>query len=129
MRTNVAPGTGVVGRCPQAIFGLGETTCEDRRVTPNDFPPLSTAKFDEFIKGLDYPMFVVTTVAAGQRAGCLVGFTTQASIDPPRLLVCLSVENHTLTFGAPPGRECPGEKNPACCLAHHAPGACARGHG
>ncbi len=59
--------------------------------------PLSTDEFDPFIAGLDYPMFVVTTATDGgaTRAGCMVGFTTQASIDPPRFLVCLSVQNHT----------------------------------
>lgn len=40
-------------------------------------------------------MFVVTAVAEGRRAGCLVGFVTQASIEPPRLLVCLSKVNAT----------------------------------
>src|SRR4051812_20330209 len=44
---------------------------------------------------LDYPMFVVTTASEGKRAGCLVGFATQASIDPPRFLVGLSDKNHT----------------------------------
>ena len=44
---------------------------------------------------LDYPMYVVTTAAGGNRAGCLVGFTTQCSIDPVRFLVCLSRRNHT----------------------------------
>ena len=45
---------------------------------------------------LDGPMIVVTAVAPdGRRAGCLVGFHTQASIDPPRYLVCLSNKNHT----------------------------------
>jgi flavin reductase (DIM6/NTAB) family NADH-FMN oxidoreductase RutF len=57
--------------------------------------PLDTTEFDAFIEGLDYPMFVVTAAHDGHNAGCLVGFTTQASIDPPRLLVCLSVQNHT----------------------------------
>lgn len=51
--------------------------------------------FDAFVGGLDYPMFVVTTAHDKHRAGCLVGFTTQASIDPPRMLVCLSTANRT----------------------------------
>jgi flavin reductase (DIM6/NTAB) family NADH-FMN oxidoreductase RutF len=38
---------------------------------------------------------VVTAAAGEDRGGCLVGFATQASIHPPRLLVCLSVENAT----------------------------------
>ena len=56
---------------------------------------VGTEEFDAFVAGLDYPMFVVTTVREGERAGCLVGFTTQASIAPPRMLVCLSTANHT----------------------------------
>ena len=56
---------------------------------------LGTEDFDAFVAGLDHPMFVVTTAHDGERAGCLVGFTTQASLDPPRMLVCLSVANHT----------------------------------
>lgn len=40
-------------------------------------------------------MFIVTVAAGGERAGCLVGFATQCSIDPPRFLVCLSDKNHT----------------------------------
>lgn len=57
--------------------------------------PVETGQFDSFVGGLDYPVFVVTAVHKDLRAGCLVGFTTQASIDPPRFLVCLSVKNHT----------------------------------
>lgn len=53
------------------------------------------ADLDQFVAGLDYPMFVVTTEHDGQRAGCLVGFATQVSIDPQRMLVCLSRQNHT----------------------------------
>ncbi len=41
-------------------------------------------------------MFIVTVAGAGKPAGCLVGFTTQCSIDPPRFLVCLSEKNRTL---------------------------------
>jgi flavin reductase (DIM6/NTAB) family NADH-FMN oxidoreductase RutF len=51
--------------------------------------------FEEIVAHLDYPMFVVTTVAGDQRAGCLVGFATQASIRPRRFLVGLSDKNQT----------------------------------
>ena len=51
--------------------------------------------FDAFVGKLEYPMFVVTAAADGERDGCLVGFATQCSIDPPRFLVCLSVKNRT----------------------------------
>jgi len=44
---------------------------------------------------LDYPMFIVTAAARGERAGCLVGFATQCSIDPLRFIVCLSDKNRT----------------------------------
>ncbi len=56
---------------------------------------LGPSEFDAFVDGLDYPMFVVTVAHDGRRAGCLVGFTTQASCDPARMLVCLSEQNHT----------------------------------
>jgi flavin reductase (DIM6/NTAB) family NADH-FMN oxidoreductase RutF len=49
----------------------------------------------ELVSELDYPMFIVTVAGAGERAGCLVGFTTQCSIDPPRFLVCISDKNRT----------------------------------
>jgi flavin reductase (DIM6/NTAB) family NADH-FMN oxidoreductase RutF len=55
---------------------------------------VSTA-FEKVAATLDYPMFVVTTVADEERSGCLVGFATQCSIHPPRFLACLSVKNHT----------------------------------
>lgn len=51
--------------------------------------------FSELVGGLEYSMFIVTARAGGQRAGCLVGFTCQSSIDPPRFVVCLSRNNHT----------------------------------
>jgi flavin reductase (DIM6/NTAB) family NADH-FMN oxidoreductase RutF len=52
--------------------------------------------FDTLVGRLDYPMFVATTVGAGgERAGCLVGFATQCSIDPARFLVCVSDKNRT----------------------------------
>ena len=51
--------------------------------------------FERLVNRLDYPMLVVTAEAGGERAGCLVGFATQCSIDPPRFLLCLSPANHT----------------------------------
>ncbi|MDD0857729.1 flavin reductase family protein [Arthrobacter alpinus] len=55
---------------------------------------------DGFVEGLDYPMFIVTVGSEtdsrpSSRSGCLVGFVTQCSIDPPRLLVLISKNNHT----------------------------------
>jgi flavin reductase (DIM6/NTAB) family NADH-FMN oxidoreductase RutF len=45
----------------------------------------------------DVPMAIVTAAAPdGRRSGCLVGFWTQCSIHPPRVLVCVSKANHTL---------------------------------
>jgi flavin reductase (DIM6/NTAB) family NADH-FMN oxidoreductase RutF len=44
---------------------------------------------------LDYPMLIVTTSVGDERAGCLVGFATQCSIDPERFLVCISQSNRT----------------------------------
>jgi len=43
--------------------------------------------FDE----LDYPMFIATVPGDG----CLIGFATQCSIDPPRFLACLSNKNRS----------------------------------
>lgn len=54
-----------------------------------------TDAFDEIAADLDYPMIVVTTSDGDERAGCLVGFMAQCSIDPPLFLVWLSEKNHT----------------------------------
>lgn len=56
---------------------------------------LDTPTFDAFVEGLDYPVYVVTAASGGARGGCLVGFASQVSIDPPRFLVCISARNHT----------------------------------
>ena len=52
-------------------------------------------RFHQLVGQLDYSMFVVTTSAGSERAGCLVGFATQSSIDPPRFLACISRRNRT----------------------------------
>jgi flavin reductase (DIM6/NTAB) family NADH-FMN oxidoreductase RutF len=57
-----------------------------------------THAFERLVATLDYPMFVVTARAEGTDgalAGCLVGFASQTSIDPPRFLIGLSKKNHT----------------------------------
>ena len=53
--------------------------------------------FQKLVALLNYPMFVVTTEAGGVTAGCLVGFASQ---HPPRFLVGLSMQNHTLRVAA-----------------------------
>ncbi len=60
-----------------------------------DTPTPATDRVAGLLGGLDRAMFLVTVAVAGERSGCLVGFTTQASIDPVRFLVCLSTANHT----------------------------------
>jgi flavin reductase (DIM6/NTAB) family NADH-FMN oxidoreductase RutF len=52
-------------------------------------------QIDRWVGEIDYPMYIVTTVGGGERAGCLIGFSTQCSIDPVRFLVCLSDKNRT----------------------------------
>lgn len=58
---------------------------------------MSEDDFEVLTSAIDYPMFVVTCAdgEGGGRAGCLVGFATQCSIEPPLYLVCISKPNHT----------------------------------
>ena len=53
----------------------------------------------ELAANLDPPMAVVTTALRGERAGCLIGFHAQCSIDPPRYVIWLSRANHTYRVG------------------------------
>jgi flavin reductase (DIM6/NTAB) family NADH-FMN oxidoreductase RutF len=53
------------------------------------------AAFNTIVGNLEYSMFIVTARAGDERLGCLVGFATQASIDPPRFAVGLSRANRT----------------------------------
>ncbi|MGQ0615918.1 MAG: flavin reductase family protein [Acidimicrobiia bacterium] len=57
-------------------------------------PDVSGA-FDRLVAGTDGAMVVVTVDNGDQRAGCLVGFHCQASIEPARYAVWLSKANHT----------------------------------
>jgi flavin reductase (DIM6/NTAB) family NADH-FMN oxidoreductase RutF len=54
-----------------------------------------TDAFESIVGRIDYPMFIVTTVAGEERSGCLVGFAAQGSIDPPRFVVGISDKNRT----------------------------------
>lgn len=51
--------------------------------------------FDSIMASLDAPMAIVTTASGDERAGCLIGFHAQASIEPRRHAVWLSKANHT----------------------------------
>lgn len=55
----------------------------------------ATESFDAITGGTERASYVVTTAADGGNAGCLVGFATQCSIDPPRFGVWLSKLNRT----------------------------------
>ncbi|MGV0743389.1 flavin reductase family protein [Mycolicibacterium sp. XJ870] len=58
---------------------------------------MPVAEFEEFVGLLNYPMFIVTARADDRMGGCLVGFATQSSIDPPTFLIGLSSKNHTFS--------------------------------
>jgi flavin reductase (DIM6/NTAB) family NADH-FMN oxidoreductase RutF len=51
--------------------------------------------FGDLIAALNPPLVVVTTALDDERAGCLVGFHAQSSIEPARYCVWLSKANHT----------------------------------
>ncbi len=51
--------------------------------------------FSRLVAAMDPAMVVVTAAAGDERDGCLVGFHSQCSIDPPRYAVWLSVANRT----------------------------------
>ena len=55
--------------------------------------------FTTIMSSLDTPLIVVTTAEGDERAGCLVGFHTQSSIDPGRYCVWLSKANYTYRVG------------------------------
>jgi flavin reductase (DIM6/NTAB) family NADH-FMN oxidoreductase RutF len=49
-----------------------------------------------FFDRVDFPFYVLTVRAPdAEMSGCLAGFVTQCSIDPPNFLVCVSKINHT----------------------------------
>ena len=60
----------------------------------------STEAFEAIMSDVDPPSYVVTAADGDDRAGCLVGFATQCSIDPPRFGVWLSKLNRTYRVAA-----------------------------
>src|ERR1700734_861893 len=56
---------------------------------------MSPDTFADIMSGLDNVLIVVTTAEGHERAGCLVGFHAQSSMDPGRYAVWLSKANYT----------------------------------
>lgn len=59
-----------------------------------------TERFDALMESLDGPILVVTTNDGAERAGCVVGFHNQSSIEPNRYSVWLSKANRTYRVAA-----------------------------
>jgi flavin reductase (DIM6/NTAB) family NADH-FMN oxidoreductase RutF len=60
---------------------------------------MGDSAFETMMASLDPAMIVVTTAAEGERAGCLVGFHSQASIAEEHYCLWLSKANHTYRVG------------------------------
>jgi flavin reductase (DIM6/NTAB) family NADH-FMN oxidoreductase RutF len=61
-------------------------------------PEESLEDLEAFFNLVDYPYYVVTARSPdADMSGCLAGFVTQCSIQPPNFLVCISKVNHTLS--------------------------------
>lgn len=56
---------------------------------------MTDSAFDRVVAAVDPALYVVTVAAGDDRDGCLIGFGSQVSIDPPRFLACLSTSNRT----------------------------------
>jgi flavin reductase (DIM6/NTAB) family NADH-FMN oxidoreductase RutF len=56
-------------------------------------------RFARIVSSLDAALVIVTAAEGGERAGCLVGFHAQSSIEPVRYCVWLSKANHTYRVG------------------------------
>ena len=57
--------------------------------------PGTVDAFHGVMAGVEHPMVIVTASDGTERGGCLVGFSAQCSIDPPRYVVWISKKNHT----------------------------------
>jgi flavin reductase (DIM6/NTAB) family NADH-FMN oxidoreductase RutF len=61
---------------------------------------VSNGAFESFAASSDSPMVLVTAGHDGNADGCLVGFSTQCSMQPRRFLACLSKVNKTYLVAA-----------------------------
>src|SRR3954466_13676483 len=68
----------------------------DRDVTADE---LTAEDLEQLTGPLDPPLVVVTVSDGKERSGCLVGFSTQCSIDPGRFAIWVSKANHTFRVG------------------------------
>ncbi len=58
--------------------------------------PSPDEALEAFFDRIDFPYYVVTVrTPDGEMSGCLAGFVTQCSIDPPNFVVCIAKVNHT----------------------------------
>ena len=81
---------------PAAPVGYGRRSMhEPERASIDADPDAARRAFGVLLQRLDWPMFIVTADRDGTPYGCLVGFACQVSIDPPRMLVCVSKKNAT----------------------------------
>jgi flavin reductase (DIM6/NTAB) family NADH-FMN oxidoreductase RutF len=59
----------------------------------------ASALQEQLTSQFDPPLVVVTVTDGQERSGCLVGFSTQCSIDPGRFAIWVSRANHTFPVG------------------------------
>lgn len=56
---------------------------------------MSSDPFDDIMASLNAPLVIVTAAFGDERAGCMVGFHTQSSIEVRRYCMWISKANHT----------------------------------
>ncbi len=61
----------------------------------SDSRSLAAQAIDGLTATTNYPLYVATVSSSEAHSGCLAGFVTQCSINPPRFIVCISKANHT----------------------------------
>jgi riboflavin-specific deaminase-like protein len=82
-------------RYRRAPAGPSSPPATDPAVALEGREPETVDAFHGIVAELSYPMLIVTATDGSERSGCLVGFSSQSSIDPPRYTVWLSKKNHT----------------------------------